>query len=80
MIIEKCAYPIADFDPENTSAIFEVARDSWPKLVGTETTVHEVNRDAVIYRGPADMRLYDEDDIRMMKESDTTTVVEDSGA
>ena len=75
VIIEKRAYPIGDFEPDNTSAIFEVARDSWPKLVATETTPHRKDGDAVIYRGPADMRMYDDEDVEMMYDSDTVTVV-----
>lgn len=75
VIIEKRTYPIGDFEPENTSAIFEVARDSWPKLVATETVPHRKDGDAVIYRGPADLRMYDDEDIQMMKDSDTVAVV-----
>jgi hypothetical protein len=75
VIIEKRAYPISVFEPDNTSAIFEVARDSWPKLVATETVPHRTDGDAVIYRGPADTRLYDAEDIELMHESDTVTVV-----
>jgi len=75
VIIEKRAYPIGEFEPDNTSAIFEVARDSWPKLVATETAPHRSDGDAIIYRGPADLRLYDAEDIELMHKSDTVTVV-----
>lgn len=75
VIIEKRVYPIGDFEPDNTSAIFEVARDSWPKLVATETVPHRTDGDAVIYRGPVDLRMYDEEDVQMMHDSDTVTVV-----
>jgi len=74
-MIEKKCFPIGDVDPNDTSAIFEVARDSFPKLIATETALHRQEGDAVYYRGPADLRMYDEQDIQIMKESDTVTVV-----
>lgn len=76
-LVEKTCIPIGDTDPKDSRAINEVARDSWPKMVTSQTHFHGFDDDKVIYRGPVDTRLYDDSDIEMMYNSDTVTVVEE---
>jgi hypothetical protein len=75
-VIEKRGTIFTDADPSDPRVINEMARDSWPKLIPSETEVVDTDGDIIVYRGPADGRLYDEDDYARMRRADTVTVVE----
>jgi len=75
MIVEKRTIPITDTPATNDEVIMEVARDSWPKLIPSETRVYAKEDGRVIYHGEVDERWYDEDDMQMMRDSNTVTVV-----
>jgi hypothetical protein len=75
-IIEKRGTIFTDADPSDSRVVNEMARDSWPKLIPSETEVVDTDGDIIVYRGPADDQLYDEDDYARMRRADTVTVVE----